>query len=221
MKWHISKQKLFCFLVLLYSCFLNARDIGITFDNHGDFITPDNYYLSQGLKYNKKNKKEAAINNLKKSAQFGNDYARFLIASMLMEKQQWHQAYNWLQLTDGENIEREEKITQLLNSIEKAFSPKQLKLAHESFIELNKLYGNESAFAHRKQWANNLSFSGSNIKGRIPYSITTITNKEPRKIITEIELRRYIDDFIHDYSSQIPSSLRPQILKKLNQLTKI
>jgi hypothetical protein len=78
-------MRLFLFFTLLIFFNLSHAEYGLHFDDSGNIIKPDHYYLAKGIKDDKDGFKKSAIKHFKQAAEFGNQYAMSLIALYHMQ----------------------------------------------------------------------------------------------------------------------------------------
>ena len=144
-------------LVLFISC-IHANpnfveSTGKHYDNNGDLIMPDKYYLRLALKSYQDGYNQSAYSYFKKAAAFGNSIAQKYIGLMHIKalgvSRDWSTGYAWIKLAsldnNSENKILEEKIYKLL-------SPQEVKKSELVLEQIKQQYGELSALKRRDTW---------------------------------------------------------------------
>lgn len=176
---------------------LSWAEYGLHFDDSGNIIKPDQYYLARGLKDDNDGFKKSALKHFKKSAEFGNQYAMSLIALYHMQDKDYVSAMAWFNLLDLEKIPNSDFLRTMMNNLEKVSSPEDIEAAHELKSTLRETYGHYPTLLRRENWKKSLEFTGTRIKGYIPPFLTIQLNSG--MTVTGQEVRRQVDNFIYEY----------------------
>lgn len=152
-------MKLFI-MILLFSS-VGYANVPMLFDDHGVLIEPDVVLLQQGLKEYKKGKIESSLQQLKRSAKFGNDAAKYLIGLIQLEDSHAINARAWLMLMKKPIFESQSVLTKL----NKKLSAGEMALSDQKLIQLKNIYNDDISYQARKKWAKRVRTTGTNIAG--------------------------------------------------------
>ncbi len=190
-------MKLPAFVFLLFVFGLSHAKYGLHFDDSGNIIKPDHYYLAKGLKDDKDGFKKSALKHFKQSAEFGNQYAMSLIALYHMQDKDYVSALAWFKLLDLDQIPNSDFLSAIMSNLTKISSPEEIKAAKELKAKLKETYGHYPTLLRREAWKKSLKFTGTRIKGYIPPFLTIQLNSG--MIVTGHDVRRQVDNFIYEY----------------------
>ncbi|KAA3639089.1 MAG: hypothetical protein DWP95_11200 [Proteobacteria bacterium] len=183
-----------CFLVLSG---MAIAEYGLHFDDSGNIIKPDQYYLAKGIKDDKDGFKNDALKNFKKAAEFGNQYAMSLIALYHMQDKDYVAALAWFNMLDLKKIPNSDFLKAIITNLEKISEPEQIQAAGAMKADLSETYGHYPTLLRREAWKKSLKFTGTHIKGYIPPFLTIQLNSG--MVVTGHNVRRQVDNFIYEY----------------------
>ncbi len=149
-------------LILISLIFINSpilanpnfvESTGKHYDNNGNLIMPDKFFLRQALKSYQDGYNQSAYTNFKKAAAFGNSVAQKYLGLMYLKalgvSKDWSTGYAWIKLAaldnTAENRNLESKIFKLLN-------PEEVQQAEVVFEIIKQEYGQLSALKRRDTW---------------------------------------------------------------------
>jgi len=190
-------MKLILFLSLTTLFGLSHAEYGLHFNDSGQIIKPDQYYLAQGLKDDKDGFKKDALKHFKKAAEFGNQYAMSLIALYHMQDKDYVSALAWFKLLDLDQIPNSDFLKAIMSNLTKISEPQQIKAAETLKSELKETYGHYPTLLRREDWKKSLQFTGTHIKGYIPPFLTIRLNSG--MTVSGHNVRQQVDNFIYDY----------------------
>lgn len=194
-------MRLIVYFFLFVLSGLSWAEYGLHFDDSGNIIKPDQYYLARGLKDDNDGFKKSALKHFKKSAEFGNQYAMSLIALYHMQDKDYVSALAWFKLLDLNQIPNSDFLRAIMNNLTKVSEPEQIQAAETLKSELKETYGHYPTLLRREQWKNNLQFTGTRIKGYIPPFLTIQLNSG--MTVTGFDVRRQVDNFIYEYEFEV------------------
>ncbi len=194
-------MRLIVYFFLFVLSGLSWAEYGLHFDDSGNIIKPDQYYLARGLKDDNDGFKKSALKHFKKSAEFGNQYAMSLIALYHMQDKDYVSALAWFKLLDLNQIPNSDFLRAIMNNLTKVSEPEQIQAAETLKSELKETYGHYTTLLRREQWKNNLQFTGTRIKGYIPPFLTIQLNSG--MTVTGFDVRRQVDNFIYEYEFEV------------------
>ncbi len=149
-------------LLLSVSLSMTANaDIGLKFTHSGEFIPPGKILQDRGIEYYKDGYKDRAIKHFKRSAKFGNDMSKYLIAMQYFQEKNWTSAHAWLKLIK----EPVEQSNEILARLDKALTPQELNLANLRLKDLKLEYNDLAVYQRRHKWQKSIKFTGSHISG--------------------------------------------------------
>lgn len=148
-------------MILLFISSTSLATVPILFDEEGYLIEPDSILLSRGLKEYKKGRFDASMIRLKKSAQFGNDSAKYLIGLIHLKDYNSIKARAWLMLINKPVYHT----TSILEQLNKTLSQGEIALSDNKFAELKVEYNDEQSLKKRKSWVNRIKTTGTHIAG--------------------------------------------------------
>lgn len=188
--------------ILWITCLLILQGVaiaeyGLHFDDSGNIIKPDQYYLAKGIKDDKDGFKKSAQKHFLKAAEYGNQYAMSLIALYHMQDENYVASMAWFKLLDLKQIPNSDFLKAIMSNLEKVSGPEQIKAVETLKDKLKETYGNYPTLLKREAWKNNLKFTGTRIKGHIPLFLTIQLNSG--MVVTGHEVRRQVDNFIYEY----------------------
>lgn len=155
-------MKQFTTLLISASFCINAHaDIGLKFTNSGEFITPGKILQDRGVEHFKDGYKNRAIKEFKRSAKFGNDMSKYLVAMLYFEDKDWTTAHAWLKLIKNPV----EQSSAVLAKLDKALTSNEHKLADQKLKNLKLEYGDLAVYQRRHKWQKSIKFTGSHISG--------------------------------------------------------
>ena len=172
---------------------------GLHFDHKGKIIRPDEKFLLRGWEYNEDGYKDEAMKNFKLSATYGNANARYFIALLYLQKQDYLNAHSWMNLLNSDYIGIE-KIKSLLPRVENYLNQEQLVKSELMTQELKTIYGDYAGLLKREKWRKSIKYGGTHIKGHVPHDLTILTNSNV--IVTNMDLRNQIKTFVFEYNDQ-------------------
>lgn len=146
--------------ILLFITSVNA-ELGLEFNRKGEFVPPDLILQNRAVNSYRDGDMKDAMNLFKQSARFGNEYSKYLVASLYFEKKNWTDGYAWLRLLK-EPLDKSEAIKK---QIEKSFSQQQMEVANNKFISLEKEFNDETSLKRRQKWERSLRSVGTNLRG--------------------------------------------------------
>lgn len=185
---------LFCLLIVSG---LSHAEYGLHFNDSGQIIKPDQYYLAKGLKDDRDGFKKAALKHFKRAAEFGNQYAMSLIALYHMQDKNYVSALAWFKLLDLDQIPNSDFLQAIMSNLTKISEPDDLQAAEDLKAELKETYGHYPTLLRREAWKKSLRFTGTHLKGYIPPFLTIQLNSG--MTITGHDVRRQVDNFIYEY----------------------
>ncbi|MCW8869714.1 MAG: hypothetical protein OQK49_03340 [Proteobacteria bacterium] len=188
------------FFLMMMLSFGHAK-YGLHFDDNGQIIKPDQYYLAKGIKDDQDGFKQSALKHFKQAAEFGNQYAMSLIALYHMQDKDYVSALAWFKLLDLDQIPNSDFLKAIMNNLTKVSESNQIEAAETLKSELKETYGQYPTLLRREQWKNNLQFTGTRIKGYIPPFLTIQLNSG--MTVTGFDVRRQVDDFIYEYEFEV------------------
>lgn len=192
-----NPMKLILFISLTTLFSLSHAEYGLHFNDNGQIIKPDQYYLAKGLKDDKDGFKQSALKHFKQSAEYGNQYAMSLIALYHMQDKDYVSAMAWFKLLDLDQIPNSDFLSAIMSNLEKVSQAKDIKEAKELKSKLSETYGHYPTLLRREAWKKSLKFTGTRIKGYIPPFLTIQLNSG--MTVTGHDVRRQVDNFIYEY----------------------
>ncbi len=147
-------------MILLFSS-VGYAYVPMLFDERGVLIEPDVILLQEGLKAYKKGKMDPSLIQLKRSAKFGNDAAKYLIGLIHLEDSHPINARAWLMLIKQPIFESQRVLTEL----NKKLSVGEIELSDKKLLQLQSLYNDDISYKARKKWAKRIKTTGTNIAG--------------------------------------------------------
>lgn len=188
----MKKTLLILSLVLSFSVY---SEVALQFNIRGEFIPPDVVLQERGLKAYEKGFLKSSKADLKKSAKFGNDRSKYLLALLNIQNNNWVKAYAWLKLINGSMQSKDE----LMKEIESTLSKTELAESTSVFKELKKDYNDKSSFKRRNKWERSLQGTGSHISGIDTMKIKRYKTNMP---ITSFEFKKQVHSYVHEYKSR-------------------
>lgn len=183
--------------------FTASADYGLHFDDDGQIIRPDQYYLAEGLDDDKDGFKEEAKTNFMKSAEYGNYVAMTMLGFYHMQNKELVQALAWFQLIDPDKVPNSQQIKDLAGNISSVLTPAEQKEADNMKAKLAETYGAYPTMVKREAWKKGLKFTGTNIKGYIPPFLRIELNSG--MTVTGHDVREQVNSFIYEYEFGVPS----------------
>ncbi len=190
-------MRLLLFICLAGLFSVSHAEYGLHFDDSGQLIKPDQYYLAKGLKDDKDGFRQSALKHFTRAAEYGNQYAMSLIALYHMQDKDYVSALAWFKLLDMKQIPNSDFLKAIMSNLTKISQPEQLKAAEELKAQLSETYGHYPTLLRREAWKKSLKFTGTHIKGYIPPFLTIQLNSG--MTVTGQEVRQQVDNFIYDY----------------------
>ena len=171
-----------------------VADVGIHFNNQGEFIPPDVYLQSRGLKQYQNGAVNDAMATLKGSAQFGNDLSKYIVAMIYFEKKDWVTGYTWLNLVDKPVEDRDI----LLKKFNSQLTKKELELSQAKLVELKKQYNDLVSLQRRDKWERSIVATGTRISGIKAYVNRNINIGIGGVPVSSYKLSRQILNYVHE-----------------------
>jgi len=204
------------FLILILG--MNAALAGesVQFNSRGQVIPPDELHLTRGLDHERDGFPDAAIKSFIKSSEFGNEHARFFVALLHMQQNNYIDALAWLYLVNAEKINREEKVQQLKAAAMNQLTDDQLLVAEELLISLEARHNPAQARLKRTLWRNGLTFTGTHLRGHVDPSVKVYANAQvvigpdgqiehmTATRVSAHQLKRDLEDFVINYRYDLP-----------------
>ena len=183
------------FLILSISA---LADVGIHFNNQGEFIPPDVYLQTRGLEMYQQGYLNNALGVLKQSAEFGNDLSTYIISMIYFEQKNWITGYAWLKLVDEPIEDRD----MLLKKFKSQLTKQELELSQAQFIELRKQYNDKVSFNRRNKWERNIVAPGTHIKGIGAYDkrniVISLNSAGANVPVSPISLKRQVLNYVQE-----------------------
>jgi hypothetical protein len=184
-----------------------VENAGKHYDNSGNLIMPDKFFLIQALKSYQDGYNQSALTNFKKAAAFGNSVAQKYIGLMYIKAlgvpRDWSTGYAWIKLAaldnTSENNILENKILKLLN-------PEELQKSKDAYEKLMLHYDQASALKRRDTWVRKqsnkmvgsyISNKTSNIYSYKPDGRIISTNSS----MGYEQMNKFVEDFNFGYVS--------------------
>ena len=149
------------FILILFFSSAGYAYVPMLFDDYGVLIEPDSILLKQGLKEYNKGQVESSLMSLERSAKFGNEAAKYLIALIHLEDFNSIKARAWLMLIKKPIYQTELVLTQLNKTLSKG----EIELSNIEHFELKKHYNNDVSYKTRTTWKNRVRTTGTHIAG--------------------------------------------------------
>jgi hypothetical protein len=187
-------------ILLLLSLILSVpaySEIGLKFNMHGEFIPPDMILQARGLKAYEKGFFESSKINFKKSAKFGNDRSKYLMALLSFQDKDWANGYAWLKLIKGSMDNK----NSLMNKVEAMLTENELADSLTIFKDLKKEYNDNSSLRRRNKWERSLQGVGTHISGIDAMTLRNVSmntgdNSQP---VTGYQLQKQLETYIYEY----------------------
>lgn len=175
------------------------------FNQGGEVIKPDEYYVYKAVHDNEDGFKKSAIKNFQKAASYGNTFAVYYTGLLFLQEEDIINGYAWLSMVETRGFPHSDNTLDLLNKLKSQLKPEELKAANIRLAELNKVYGATPAFARRKAWSKDFKLTGSHLKGYVPHRLQIQTDWSHGKItrmsanVVPIHIEIAIRSFIYEY----------------------
>ncbi len=155
------KKRITAFILILL-CMTSAHaELGLEFNRKGEFVPPDLILQNRAVNSYRDGDINDAMSQFKHSARFGNEYSKYLVASLYFEKKNWIDGYAWLNLLK----QPIDKSDALKEKIEASFSKQQIEASANKFASLEKEFNDETSLKRRKKWERSLRSVGTNLRG--------------------------------------------------------
>lgn len=180
-------------------------DYSLHFNQAGEVIKPDEYYVYKAVHDNEDGFKNSALKNFQKAASYGNTFALYYTGLLYLQEEEYVKGYAWLKMVETNNFPHADNTLDLLNKLNKQLNAEDIKSANSLLTELSKVYGAQPAFARRKAWSKNFKLTGSNIKGYVPHRLQIQTDLSHGKItrmntnVSPVHIERAIKTFVFEY----------------------
>ena len=171
-----------------------VADVGIHFNNQGEFIPPDVYLQSRGLKQYQNGSINDAMATLKSSAEFGNNLSKYIVAMIYFEKKDWVTGFAWLNLVDKPIEDRDA----LLKKFNSQLTKQELGLYQAKLIELRKEYNDLVSLKRRDKWERSIVATGMHISGIKAYANRNISIGIGGVPISTYKLSREILNYVYE-----------------------
>ena len=162
-------------MILLFSS-VGYANVPLLFDDYGVLIEPDNILLKQGLKEYDKGQTKSSLISLERSAKFGNEAAKYLIALIHLEDNNSIKARAWLMLIKKPIYQTERVLSELKRTLSKG----EIELSNIKYLELKNHYNKDVSYKTRKKWKNRILTTGTHIgqSGTSTRNLTIISGGE-------------------------------------------
>lgn len=184
--------------ILLLTLTVSAiAEIGLQFNLHGEFIPPDMVLQARGLEQYEGGYIDSATKNFKKSAKFGNDRSKYLLALLNFQNKNWVTGYAWLGLI-SESMENKDGLMQKVGTL---LTTEELALSVQMLEQLKKEYNDTSSFKRRNKWERSLKGSGTHISGIDAMSLRGVTTQygDTSIPVTSYELKKQVETYVYEY----------------------
>lgn len=182
------------FLISMYA----VADINIHFTNHGEFIPPDVYLQSRGLKQYQNGAINSAMATLKSSAKFGNNLSKYIVSMIYFEKKDWVTGYAWLNLVDKPVEDRDV----LLKKFNSQLTKQEHELSQVKLIQLKKEYNDLVSLKRRDKWERSIVATGTHISGIKAYANRNISIGIGGVPISTYKLSKEILNYVYKIEPQ-------------------
>ena len=198
----IMNKYILTLTLLLISTFTWA-DYGLHFDDSGEIIRPDEYYLGEALSDDKDGFRDAAITNFKKSAEYGNYVAMTMLGFYHLQNKELVQALAWFEMIDQDKVPNSQQIKDLAGNITSVLTPAEYQQVKNLKAQLAETYGAYPTLVKREQWKKSLKFTGTNLRGYIPPFLRIELNSGVT--VSGFEVRNQVNEFIYEYEFGVPT----------------
>lgn len=184
-------------LIILMLSMAASAEIGLQFNIHGEFIPPDMILQARGIDSYEKGFIDSSVANFKKSAKFGNERSKYLLAMLSFQEKNWPEGYAWLKLIKG-NVENKdglmEKVTNMLTQEEFLTSERILQ-------GLKKEYNENESLRRRDKWERSLQGVGTRIRGIDAMTMRDVTMAfgDFSKPVYSYDIKQKVRDYVFEY----------------------
>jgi len=154
--------KIFLITLMMLCISISASaDIALRFNYMGEFVPPDKILQERGVKDYENGKLISSISHFERSAKFGNEMSKYMIALIHFEKKDWVTGYAWLRIVQKPIDDRDE----LLNKFSDLLTKEEIRISNKKLESLKLTYNNYESFKRRKKWEKSIHLSGTHISG--------------------------------------------------------
>lgn len=148
--------------ILLFIISFSAHsEIDLKFNFMGEFVPPGKILQERGLRDYKNGNLNSSFKNFKRSAKFGNEMSKYLIALLYFEKKDWVTGYAWLNMVKEPIDQRD----QLIKKFNAQLTKKELAISHDKLSQLQQEYSKMNIYDRRVKWQRKIRLTGTNIPG--------------------------------------------------------
>lgn len=185
-------------ILLLSLCFsLSAKRLGLTFDQQGKMVNPDDYLVHQALIDDEDGYANDAMWRLQEAAEYGNKHGQYYAGLLFLQQDDYVNGYAWLKLAGDGFMNNPNLLPAVVSTLQ---NRQQTQQAAQILSELKQRINFESAVAKRLQWFKRIKFGGTHLGGYIP--IFWRTELRDGLIVRDFEVRRDIKNFLFNYRYQ-------------------
>jgi hypothetical protein len=207
----LMKLNLLIFIILItYSFSIHANpkfveNTGLHYDDNGNLIMPDKFYLRLALKSYQDGYNLSAYTNFKKAAAFGNSVAQKYLGLMYLKalgvERDWAIGYAWIKLSA---TDRSAENRSLENKIFKLLKPEEVQQSELIYQQIKQDYDQIAALKRRDNWVRKQSnkIIGSHVGGQT--SNVYSYNPNGRLISANStkgfeQMKSFVEDFNYGY----------------------
>ena len=175
------------------------------FNQDGDVIAPDEYYVFQAIKNEKDGFKKMARQDFQRAASYGNTFGMFYTGLLYLQENDSIKGYAWLSMVDTDRFPFANRVIDLMQKLEVNLTKDEVEKANQFTEELKKYYGVSAGFNRRLKWSKDFKLTGSNIKGYIPNRLSIQTNFSHGTIgkmnanVSTMRLEKNLKQFVFEY----------------------
>ncbi len=208
----MKKRWVLVVLILISIGSVQAKRLGLFFDDSGKMISPDDYLVHQALVDDEDGYKNDAMWRFKEAAEYGNKHGQYYAGLLYLQKDDYVNGYAWLKLAGDQFMNNPKLLSAVTHQLEKQ---QLMDQADQSLKVLKSKINFESSIAKRVQWFKRLKFTGTHIGGYIP--VFWQADIGQGFWVTGPDLRKDIKSFLYNYRYQ-RGDVRLSELKLLNHL---
>ena len=187
-------------------------DYSLHFNQAGEVIKPDEYYVYKAAHDNEDGFKDSAIKNFQKAASYGNTFAVYYTGLLYLQKDDFVNGYAWLSMVETKGFPHADNTLDLLHKLKNQLKPAELEAAMTLQQDLEAVYGAKPAFDRRLAWSRNFKLTGTSIKGHVPNRLKIQTDlSHDKNIIVNgtanamganvngVHIRKALKSFVYEY----------------------